>query len=81
MASAQSTSGNSSAVSGDAIIIDLGKQKRKQVRRLRKGEGKLMDEVAGSIDELRRAGHVSDDAQPIIVIVREKPKRPWAKWY
>lgn len=81
MSRAQSTSENSSAIQGNPIIVDLGRQKRKQVRRLRKGEGKLMAEVADSIDELRREGQISGAAQPIIVIVREKRKQRLARWF
>ena len=54
------------------VIIDLGKRKRKAVKRLRRGEGKLLDDVNGAVAELRTAGTLSSDVQPVIVIVREK---------
>jgi len=44
------------------------------VRDLRNGEGKLLDEVLDAVEELRTVGTISKDAQPVIVIVREKPK-------
>ena len=56
------------------IIVDLGKRRRKLVRRLRKGTGKLMDEVQAAIDEIRRAGRISGNVQPIIVVVSPKTK-------
>ena len=56
------------------IVLDLGKQKRKAIKRLRKGEGKILDNVMETIDELRTAGTLSNSAQPVIVIVREKRK-------
>jgi hypothetical protein len=62
----------------DAIIIDLGKKKRKDVKRLRKGEGKLMDEVKYCVEELRDAGAIEGPARPVIVVVREKAgSRRW----
>lgn len=57
------------------IVLDLGKQRRKRIKELRRGEGKLMDEVAASIAELRTAGALAADAQPVVVIVREKRRR------
>ncbi len=63
----------------DAIVIDLGKKKRKAVKRLRKGEGKLMDEVKYCIEELRNAGAIEGPARPVIVVVREKAKQ--RRWF
>lgn len=54
------------------IILDLGRKKRKAVRKLRKGNGRLLDEAMDAVDELRRVGTVSKSAQPVIVVVREK---------
>ena len=34
-----------------------------------------MDEVAASIEELRTAGALSADAQPVVVVVREKRRK------
>ena len=57
------------------IIIDLGKKSRKQVRRAREGTGKLMDEINATLDELRADGTIRPDAQPVLIIVRQKPRR------
>ena len=54
------------------VIIDLGKKRRKLVKKLRKGSGKLMDEVQGTLQELRNAGTISASAQPVVVVVRER---------
>jgi hypothetical protein len=56
------------------IILDLGKKSRKSVKRLRNGKGKLLNEALDSIEELQRVGTIPRSAQPVIVIVREKPK-------
>ncbi len=57
------------------IIVDLGKQGRKRVKGLRRGTGRLMDEVNGCLAELRTAGTLSATAQPVVVIVRQKGRR------
>jgi hypothetical protein len=57
------------------IVIDLGKQRRKAVRALRQGQGELMEDVSKCIQELQAAGTLSASAQPVIVIVRQRPRR------
>lgn len=57
------------------VVLDLGKQRRKQVKQLRKGSGKLMEDINDAIEELRTAGTVAAMAQPVVVIVREKRRR------
>jgi hypothetical protein len=55
------------------ILLDLGEQKPKAVKRLRKGSGKLLEDVLSTIEELKTIGTISPTAQPVIVIVRERP--------
>jgi DNA-binding TFAR19-related protein (PDSD5 family) len=58
------------------IVVDLEeRQASKQIRRLRNGEGKLMDHVEKIISELSEAGTIKSVAQPVVVIVRED--LPW----
>jgi soluble P-type ATPase len=54
------------------IIVDLGKKRRKLVKRLRGGTGKLMDQVNETLQELKNAGTIGATAQPVIVVVRER---------
>lgn len=61
------------------VIVDLGKRKRRDVRELRKGGGKLLGEVEQSLAELRATGTVGESAQTVLVIVRQKPKR--LRWF
>ena len=56
------------------VIVDLGKRRKKLVRRLRKGTGKLMDEVRAAISEIQKTGRISANAQPVIVVVTQKTK-------
>lgn len=57
------------------VVLDLGKRRRKLVRQLRRGEGKLLDDINGAVEELRTAGTLSAAAQPVIVVVREKRRK------
>lgn len=64
----------------DMIVIDLGKQSRKRVKKLRKGGGRLVSDVAGAIDDLKAEGMLKPDAQTVIVVVREKPEGARFPW-
>ncbi len=57
------------------ILLDLGKQRRKRIKELRRGAGKLMDEINASIGELQKAGTIGPAAQPVVVVVRQKRRR------
>lgn len=57
------------------VVIDLGKKKRGQVKKLRRGRGKLLDRVHDVLADIKSDGNVADGAQPVIVVVREKKKR------
>lgn len=54
------------------IVIDLGKHRRKRIKDLRRGEGRLTDEVNGCVEELKAAGTLASNAQTVVVVVREK---------
>ena len=59
-----------------SILVDLGRRSAKRIKQLRKGKGKLMKDVEQTIDELMSSGQLDETAQPVIVIVREKPSAP-----
>ncbi|HRI62753.1 MAG TPA: hypothetical protein PK156_00900 [Polyangium sp.] len=60
----------------EPIIIDMGKKKRRQVRKLRKGrECSLMDRIKDAIQEGIAAKAIPANAQPVIVVVKEKKKK------
>jgi hypothetical protein len=54
------------------VIVDLGKQRRKRIKQLRRGEGKLVAEVTGAVEELRASGTIAADAQAVVFVVRER---------
>lgn len=56
------------------VLIDLGKKSKKAVKRLRNGQGKLLEEINQAIRELREANKIGANAQPVVVVVREKPE-------
>ncbi len=61
------------------IIIDLGKHKRRRIRKLRRGKpGRLLDDVQGCLEELKTNETIDESAQPVVIVVREKRKR--RKW-
>ena len=57
------------------VLIDLGKKKRKNVKKLRRGNGPLMRAVDQALAELRASGRVDNGGQDVIVLVREKRRR------
>lgn len=62
----------------EPIIIDLGKQPTKRMKRLLKGRGKLWNEVADVIDEARVM--LGDEVEgktilPIILVYGKKTKK------
>ncbi len=57
------------------LVLDLGKHRRKAIKELRRGEGPLMDEVRGCLDELRASGTISGSVTPVVIIVRQKRRR------
>ncbi|MDQ5910760.1 MAG: hypothetical protein QG599_2857 [Pseudomonadota bacterium] len=64
-----------SASASDYLILDLGKQKKKKIKKMRKGQGALMGEVQEALTNLRTNGALEANARPVVVIVREKPKK------
>ena len=57
------------------IVVDVRKKyRRKHVRRLRKGRGKLMDKVEELVDNLREENALGDNVRPVVIVVREKKK-------
>lgn len=55
-----------------AVVISLGKKRRKNVKRLIRGRGKLLGEVLDAVDDLRQAGTISGEAPPVVVVVERK---------
>ena len=59
------------SVAGVVCVLDLGEQKRKRIKRLRRGEGKLMVKVEDAIADLQNQGVLGKQVQTVVVVVRE----------
>jgi hypothetical protein len=60
------------------VILDLGKKRRKQIKRLRKGNGRLMDQVNDTVAQLQEDETIDPASQVVVVVVKEKQrKRGW----
>ena len=57
------------------VVVDLGRRKKKQIKRLRSGHGRLMDRVADTVDQLKVDDAIERDAQIVVVVVRQDDKR------
>jgi hypothetical protein len=60
------------------VMVDLSRrQTPEQIKRLRKGRGRLVKRIDEIVDELIQAGTVKADAQPVVIVVREKLSMTW----
>ena len=60
------------------IIVDLGNQKTKFIKELKKGEGKLWDEVQNVVEEVKdMLGEKAEGKViiPVVMVYRQKSKR------
>jgi hypothetical protein len=73
-----STTNASAARNTHLTVFDIGKHKRKAVKSLRRGEGKLVDLIKGSVEELQASG--ADISGPIVFICERKSKSRLALW-
>jgi len=60
------------------IIVDLGKQRSRRIKRLKKGRGKLWDEVADVLAEIQESLGEEVDGKvlvPVILVYRKKDRK------
>ena len=61
------------------IIIDLGRQKAKNLKEFKQGEGQLWEDVQAVVDKVHEdLGETAEGKVviPVVVIFEKKPKRP-----
>lgn len=76
MAEANAKSEDAKRGDNSMIVVNIGKKyKKKHIRRLRKGRGRLMEKVEQMVGDLRDSGGISDDVQPVVIVVRQKSSR------
>jgi len=56
------------------IVLDLGAKRRKQIKRLKRGRGRLFERVETTIGQLRSDGEIAEGAQVVVVVVKQKPE-------
>ena len=58
------------------VIVDLGKTRRKRIKSLKKGKGKLVDEVRDAVDEVSANLDLNPEQTllPVVLIYRKKSK-------
>jgi hypothetical protein len=63
------------------VVVDLGKTKKKDLRALKLGEGKLMAEVHSVLEELRANSTelAGKTLVPVVILYRKPPKRTVAR--
>jgi hypothetical protein len=57
------------------LVVELGRKKKQQIKKLRKGSGPLMDDLQKLLAKLRASGDLPAGATPVLMIVKQKPKR------
>lgn len=57
------------------VVVDLGKYKKKAIRRLAEGTGPLTDDLRETVQELRANGQVPATGPVVVVVVRQKAKK------
>ena len=61
------------------VVVDLDEpQPTRLVRRLRKGQGKLMTRVEQIVADLVEVGTVKSTAQPVVIVMRETSLPFWS---
>ena len=70
---AQESTTAETAEKGVVCVIDLGEHSRRRVRRLRRGEGRLMEKVEDAVAALQENGVLSAGAQTVVIVVRQEP--------
>jgi hypothetical protein len=58
----------------EMCVVDLGEHTRRAIKKLRRGEGRLMDKVEDAILSLREEGILGASSQAVVVVVREESR-------
>ncbi|WP_027133354.1 DUF6200 domain-containing protein [Geminicoccus roseus] len=59
--------------SSEMVVIDMGEHSRRRVRKLRRGEGRLMEKVEDTLADLEEQGVIEAATQRVIIVVRQEP--------
>jgi hypothetical protein len=54
------------------VVVQLSRRRSpEQIRRMRKGRGKLLMDIEDAVEELVKSGTIKSDTQPVVIVVRE----------
>lgn len=81
MATVTNPKGASDRPAPSPVIIEVGERSKKQINKIRQGRGQIMKDIDRAMAGLRSAGDVPEDAQVVIVVVREGPKSSDSCWW
>ncbi|MES2945308.1 MAG: hypothetical protein V4772_20770 [Pseudomonadota bacterium] len=56
----------------DLCVVEVGQYSRKQIKRLRKGEGKLLSNVEQIIQDMKDDGVLTNDSNTVVLVVRQE---------
>lgn len=57
---------------GQTIVLDFGSKSRRKIKRLRKGQGALMDRVNETVAELKSNQSIPASAAVVVVVVKQR---------
>ena len=62
---------------GKPFVLHLGKIRKKHIKRLERGEGRLMEEVRLALDQIRSRSSLDSTTElvPIVLIYRKKDRK------
>lgn len=66
------TNPESSPDANGPVIIDMGKQRGKRIKELKRGTGKLTEDLNEALEDLKANGAISASRQVVIVVVERK---------
>jgi len=59
---------------GQTIVLDFGSKSRRKIKRLRKGQGALMDRVNETVAELKGNQSIPASAAVVVVVVKQRSR-------
>ena len=57
------------------VVADLGSRRRKDIRKLRQGEGPLLEDAQTLVAQLQADHAIGEGAQAVILVVKERRRR------
>jgi len=66
---------SAAAPQGAITVVDLGRRSKKQIKRLRKGGGRLLDRVEQTVGQIKADKEIDPKSEVVVVVVRQKDKK------